>query len=205
MRKLAVFPMAGLLILAIAAPAAAGANVTNGSGTGSVINGEWSSDGVYGYAYLATDSTYGSWAEIYEESGEWIACDESDESYGFVGSRTYGWSEGITVTIDSRLNHGSASGTLEVATETVNECTGEYTSDGEPMTVAFSASVDGDGRAARFRNGGTYQLPGEVNAHSRQSGSERHATGTLDLGQAGSRELAEGVLATFSWKEHSNG
>jgi len=205
MRRFAVIPMAGLLILAIAAPAAAGASVSNQSGTGKVLNGEWYSEGTYGYAYFGADSAYGTWGEIYEESGEWVACDESGEFYGFVGDRTYGWTGDLTIVLDSRLNRGTASGTLEVVSETVNECTGEYDGTGEPTTVAFTAELDGFGRAARFRNSGSYKLPGEINAHSTQSGKERQATGSIDLGAAGSRTFDYAVLATIAWRDHGNG
>jgi hypothetical protein len=204
MRKLAVIPMAGLLALAIAAPAAAGANVSNQSGSAAVLNGEYYSDGIYGYAYFAIDSAYGSWGEVYEESGEWVQCDETGEFYGFVGNRTYGWTEDLTIVLDSRLNHGTASGTLELISETINECTGEYGGGGEPTSVGFTADLDGFGSVARFRNSGSYQLPGEFNAHSSQSGKERQATGSIDLGAAGTRTFDAGVLATITWRDHSN-
>lgn len=204
MRKLAVIPMAGLLVLAIAAPAAAGANVSNQSGSAKVLNGEWYSNGTYGYAYFATDSAYGAWGEFYEESGEWISCDDTGEYYGFVGNRTYGWTGDLTIVLDSRLNHGSASGTLDLISETINECTGEYSGMGEPTTVAFTAELDGFGRAARFRNSGSYKLPGEFNAHSTQSGKERLATGSIDLDGLETRTFDLGRVATITWREHSS-
>jgi hypothetical protein len=204
MRKLAVIPMAGLLVLAISAPAMAGPNVSNTSGSAQVINGEWYSDGAYGYAYFATDSEYGAWGELYEESGEWMPCDESGESYGFVGSRTYGWGEDLTVVIDSRLDHGSVTGTLTLYTETVNDCTGEYGGDGSDATVAFSADVEGIGDAARFRNSGSYKLPGDFNSHGSQAGKERQASGSIDLDGAGARSFDFAILASISWRDHSN-
>src|SRR4051812_14274468 len=143
MRKLAVVPIAGLLILAIAAPGAAAANVTNQTGSSRVINGEWSSAGGSGYAYFATDSANGAWGEFYEESGEYIDCDGTDERYGFVGRGPSGGGAASPAPIDARLNHGTASGTLDVLTETVNDCTGEYTGTGEPTTLAFETSLDG--------------------------------------------------------------
>lgn len=204
MRKLAIIPMAGLLVLAISAPAMAGPNVSNASGSAKVINGEWYSDGGYGYAYFASDSQGGVWGEVYTETGEWIPCDESGEYYGFVGSRTSGWSGDLSITIDSRLDHGSVSGTLDLFTETVNECTGEYTGTGESTSVAFTAELDGVGSAVRFRGSGSYKLPGEFNNHSTQSGKERPATGSIDLGDAGSRSFDYAILATYSWHDHSN-
>jgi hypothetical protein len=204
MRKLAVIPMAGLLVLAISAPALAGPNVSNSSGSATVVNGEWYSDGGSGYAYFATDSMYGVWGEFLEESGEWVPCDESGEFYGFVGSRTFGWSGDFAIDVDSRLDHATVSGTIDVFTETVNDCTGEYGGSDEPVTVAFSAELDGVGDAVRFRNSGSYKLPGEFNSHGSQSGRERPATGSIDLGELGTQTFDSGVLASISWRDHTN-
>jgi hypothetical protein len=203
MRKLAVFPIAALLALAVAAPAAAGANVSNQSGSARVMNGEWSTDSSYGYASFANDSSYGSYGEFYEESGAWVACDEVEETYGFVGTRTYGWASDLEVVVDSRLNHGSASGQMELYTETVDECLGIY-GEGVESSTSFSVALDGIGSVARFRNSGSYHLPSEYNSHSKQSGKERQATGAIDLGDAGTREFGWAVMATISWTDHSN-
>ncbi len=86
----------------------------------------------------------------------------------------------------------------------MNECTGEYTGSGEPTSVAFSADVDGVGSAVRFRGSGSYKLPGEFNNHSTQAGKERPATGSIDLGDAGSQTFDSAILATYSWHDHSN-
>jgi hypothetical protein len=203
MRKLAIIPMAGLLILAIAAPAAAGANVTNQSGSARVINGEWYGDDSWGYTYFALDSSYGSYGEFYEESGAWVECGDIDEKYGFVGTRTYGWAGDLEVVIDKRLDHGSASGQMELYTETVDDCLGIY-GEGVGSISSFTVAVDGVGTVARFRNGGSYKLPGEYNGHSKESGKERQATGSIDLGDAGTREFGSAVLATITWTDHSN-
>ena len=48
MRKFMVLPLAGLLAFSVAGPVAAGANVSNASGSGQSIYGEWSAeDGTY--------------------------------------------------------------------------------------------------------------------------------------------------------------
>lgn len=204
MRKFAVIPMAGLLVLAIAAPAAAGGpNVSNQSGSLKVVNGEWYGEASSGYTYFVTDSSYGAYGEFYEESGEWIPCDEAGESYGFTGTRTYGWAGDLQIELDSRLDHASVNGTLELYTETVDECAGSY-GDGASSSVSFSASLDGVGEAASFRNSGSYKVPGDFNSHSKQSGKERQATGSIDLGDAGIRQFDWGMLATVKWSDHSN-
>ena len=124
MRRLLSIAAAGVLALALAAPAMAGANTSNTSGSAQIVNGEWSSETGSGYAYFATDSSYGPSGEFYEESGEWIACDDTGESYGFVGTRTYGYASDVSIALDSRLDHATVTGTLELSSETVNDCTG---------------------------------------------------------------------------------
>ena len=49
MRKLMVLPLAGLLALGVVGPVAAGPNVSNTSGKGETIYGDWSTAGGYGY------------------------------------------------------------------------------------------------------------------------------------------------------------
>ena len=105
MRRLLSIAAAGVLALALAAPAMAGANTSNTSGSAQIVNGEWYSETGSGYAYFANDSSYGPSGEFYEESGEWIACDDTGESYGFVGTRTYGKG---SVQEPSTLSDGSA-------------------------------------------------------------------------------------------------
>lgn len=203
MRNLAVLPIAALMALVIAAPVAAGANVTNQSGSAKVISGEWYGDESYGYASFANDSTYGSYGEFYEESGAWVACDGVEEKYGFVGTRTNGWASDLEVVVDSKLDNGSATGLMELYTETVDECLGIY-GEGVESSTSFSASLDGAGSAVRFRDSGSYKLPGEFNSHSKQSGKERQAIGSIVLSDAGTREFDSAVLATISWTDHSN-
>jgi hypothetical protein len=92
---------------------------------------------------------------------------------------------------------------MELYTETVDECLGIY-GEGVGGTTTFSVAVDGVGSAARFRNAGSYKLPGAYNSHSTQSGKERLATGTIDLGDGGVREFGSAVLATMRWTDHAN-
>ena len=211
MRRLLSIAAAGVLALALAAPAMAGANTSNTSGSAQIVNGEWYSETGSGYAYFANDSSYGPSGEFYEESGEWIACDDTGEAYGFVGTRTYGYAGDLSIALDSRLDHATVTGTLELFTETVDDCTGGYdtgkydTTNGDATSVAFSATVDGVGSAARFRDSGSFKVPGDYNAHSKQSGKQRDATGSIVLAGVGSRQFDWAVLATVNWSDHSNG
>ena len=67
MRKLMVLPLAGLLALGVVGPVAAGPNVSNTSGGGESIYGEWSAEGTYGYVFVGEDSEYGGYGDIYQE------------------------------------------------------------------------------------------------------------------------------------------
>src|SRR6478672_4607804 len=124
MRKLMVLPLAGLLALGVVGPVAAAPNVSNTSGGGESIYGEWSAGSTWGYVSVGEESGYGGFAEIYQESGQWVECDTgapelgkdapttqdtSGGDYGFVGTRTWGYSEGgVTVDLSRRLDSGHA-------------------------------------------------------------------------------------------------
>jgi hypothetical protein len=202
MRRFMIIPLVGALVLGAAGPVAAGPNVGNLSGSGRTIQGEWSSESGYGAVYLFDESS-GTYGEIYEESGQYAPCDGPDGAYGFQGTRTQGWASGVTISVDAKLNAGSAAGDFEIAVETVDECAGSY--DVVFDTVSVTVDVAGTGSVATFRNSGSFKIPGEYNAHSRYRGKERQATGTIDLGSMGTRDLGWAILASYSWSEHSNG
>ena len=142
MRKFMVVPMAGLLALGIAAPAAAAPNVSNTSGTGQSVYGEWSSAVGRDTSRSASISAYGSYAEVYQESGTWVECAPGDEpppdkgaiaydttpgdgGYGFVGTRTFGY--GSDIRLDPVAEAGQRPGDRHaraVQSETVNDCNG---------------------------------------------------------------------------------
>jgi hypothetical protein len=124
MRKLMVLPLAGLLALGVVGPVAAAPNVSNTSGGGESVYGEWSSGTTYGYVSVGEDSEYGSYADIYQESGTYVECDPGAAGsgkgtpttqdttggggdYGFVGTRTWGYSEGgVTVDLSRTDRYG---------------------------------------------------------------------------------------------------
>ena len=201
MRRLMTIAMVGALGLATAAPVAAGPNTSNVSGSGRTIQGEWYGDSGYGAVYLFVESA-GTYGEIYEESGEYAPCDGPDGGYGFTGTRIQGWANGLTVTVDSKLSAGSAAGDFEIALETVDECAGSY--DVAFDTVGVTVDVTGTGSVATFRNSGSFKIPGEYNAHSRYRGKERQATGAIDLGSMGTRDLGWAIMSSYSWSDHSN-
>jgi hypothetical protein len=202
MRRLMFIGMVGALGLALAAPVSAGPNTTNISGSGRTIQGEWYSESGYGAVYLFDESTY-TYGEFYEESGVYVPCDEPEgDVYGFVGTRLQGWAQDLTISVDAKLTTGTAAGDFEIANETVDECTGSY--DVSFETVFVTVDVTGSGPVAKFRNSGSFKIPGEYNSHSRYRGSERLATGGIDFGAAGTRDFGWAIMASYSWTEHSN-
>jgi len=215
-------PMAGLMVVAIAAPVLAGPNVSNTSGTGRSIYGEWSGDGTYGYVFAGEESNYGGFADIYQEAGEWVLCESGtpapvdkdeptpkdttpgDEVYGFVGTRTYGYATKLHLTLSRRLETGTATGTAELYTETIDECAGVYGGDPVSETVALNVTATGVGPLASFRGSGSYKIPSEFNGHQNYRGTERQATGSVDAGSAINATFTFGYMNQVTWTEHIN-
>jgi hypothetical protein len=220
MRKFMVLPMAGLLALSVAGPAAAGANVSNSSGSGQSIYGEWSADGLYGYVSIVEDSEYGNFGDFYQESGQWVLCDTGtppdygkagpvpydttggDE--GFVGTRTYGYATDVQIDLSRRLDTGRATGTVELYTDTVDECNGIYGGDGVAEVASFDVNVTASGPLATFRGSGHYKVPSQLNEHQNTKGSEREASGSIVAGSAIDTAFDWAYLTKVSWSAHSN-
>lgn len=221
MRKLMVLPLAGLLALGVVGPVAASPNVSNTSGGGGSIYGEWSSDGTYGYVSVGEDSAYGGFVDIYQESGTWVECnpgapgtgkgtpttqDTTGGDYGFVGTRTWGYSEGgVTVELSRRLDTGHATGSIELYTATVDECAGVYGDDAVSEGVTLDVSVSAAGPLASFRDHGTYKVPSQFNAHQNVRGKERAATGTVSAGTSIDATFSDAGMSVMTWSDHNNG
>lgn len=222
MRKFMVLPMAAILALTIAGPAMAGPNVSNTSGSGESIYGEWSSEGTYGYVFAGEESGYGGFVDIYQETGEWVLCPTApaggepvkpapsdttpgDEFYGFVGTRTWGYGYDIQIELSRRLDTGTATGTIELYTETVNECEGIYGGDAVAEVGSLSINVTGVGPLATFRGSGAYKIPSEFNGHQNYRGSERQATGSVVAGNAIDATFGWAYMSKVTWTQHTNG
>jgi hypothetical protein len=221
MRKIMVVPLAGLLALTIAAPAMAAPNVSNTSGTGKTIYGEWSGARTYGYVQLGEEVGKGAFGDIYQETGEWVLCEPGagpvkgapstydttpgDEVYGFVGTRTYGYAVDLHITLSRRLESGSATGSAELTTETVNECEGIYGGDAVAEIVPINVTVAGVGSLASFRGSGQYKIPSEFNGHDSYRGTERQATGSVVVGSAINMTFGWAYMSQVSWTQHTNG
>ena len=222
MRRFMVLPMAGLLAVTMAGPAMAGPNVSNTSGGGESIYGEWYSEGTSGYVVVGEENGYGTFGEIYQESGAWVECEGGVEPggsegpvtqdtgpgegpYGFVGTRTFGWAFDLEVTLSRRLETGTATGSVELYTETVDECNGIY--GGQPVAEigTLHVSATGVGSLGTFRGSGAYQIPSEFNGHEHYRGSERQAAGTVVAGDAIDATFDWGYMNKVTWTLHTNG
>ena len=220
MRKFMAAPIAGLMVLAIAAPVLAAPNVSNTSGSGMSIYGEWSSEGTYGYVFLGEETGQGGFGDIYQESGAYVECDGAlpppdkggvvpqdttpgDGYYGFVGTRTYGWATDLHITLSKRLETGTATGTAELFTETVDECAGVYGGDPVSETVAINVTAKAAGPLASFKGSGSYKIPSEFNGHQSYRGTERQATGSVVAGSINA-SFTFGYMNQVSWSEHVN-
>lgn len=221
MRKLMVLPLAGMLALGVVGPVAAAPNVSNTSGTGVQIYGDWSSEGVYGFVAVTEDSQYGTYGELYQETGEWVECPAGSEGggkggvvaedttpggeyYGFVGSRTYGNVSDIHIELSRRFETGHATGTVELFTETVNECTGEYGGDPVVDTGSFEVTVTGVGPLASIKGSGSYKVPSEFNSHQSYRAKERSATGSVVAGTTIDRSFDSAYMTQVTWSDHTN-
>jgi hypothetical protein len=222
MRKLMVLPLAGLLALGVVGPVAAAPNVSNTSGGGESIYGEWSSGSTWGYVSVGEESGYGGFAEIYQESGQWVECETGapepgkdtpttqdttpgDGDYGFVGTRTWGYSAGtVTVDLTRRLESGHGTGSIEISTVTVDECAGVYSGDVVSEVITLDVSVSATGPLASFRDRGTFKVPSEFNGHQTYRGKERSASGTVEAGASIHATFSNAGMTVVTWSEHGN-
>jgi hypothetical protein len=220
MRRFTVFPLALVLAFVLAAPVAAGANVSNQSGTFDEAYGGWSAYdeatgiGTYGDVYVAQETGRGGFVEyLYEESGAYIDCStglpakggvttkDTTGDYGFKGTLTSGWGE-ATLAIGRKLGGATASGTIYVETVAVDDCAGAYDlleSGNETLDLALT----GSGPVASFKSSSSVKIPGVLKGHSSYSGDQRAASGTVDFGR-GSRAV-EGQIAHITWRDHCSG
>lgn len=228
MRRFMVLPMAALLALAVAAPVAAGPNVSNQSGSGESIYGEWYDGTTYGYVFLGEESSYGGFGDLYQESGAWVLCEPAtvetvvkgtgkpsaeavptdttpgEEFYGFVGTRTWGYAYDLTIEFSRRLESGTATGTVDLFTETVDECNGIYGGDPDFVSGTLVVEVSAAGPLASFRGSGSYQIPSEFNGHYNYRGKERQATGSVDAAGVISATFDWAYVSQVTWTEHVN-
>ncbi len=202
-RAIVVIAAATLLLVTLAAPASAG-YVFNERGSAEVVQGSWWSESgdssTYGSAYAWQVSGGESFLEVYEQSGQWVPCDDTGEFWGFVGTWTFG-NGPATVTIGRNYSTGTATGEVQLFTSTVNECAGEYSEVVEPATVTID--MTGSGSLYRSRSSGSFKVPGEFNDNYSWSSVGRSATGNVAFGTTS--VAAQGEIGKITWRSHSNG
>ena len=218
MRRFMIILMAGVVALGVAGPVSAGANVSNTSGSGQTIYGAWEGDGLSGYLYLGKEAGYGAFGEIVQDTGAWVVCEgpapekgdvvaedttPGDEYYGFVGTRTWGTAEDVTIDISRKFDTGHATGSVELYTSTVDDCNGIY---GDPVEAvgSFDITLSGTGPISTFRGSSHYKIPDQFSGHDNYRAKERAATGSVVAG--GSIDTTfEGSMSQVTWSAHSKG
>jgi len=214
MRKILVLPLAGLLALTVAAPAMAGPNVSNTSGSLTIAQGGWK-----GWDDTTQSSTYGDITVVREDNGDvsaqvvsssqaYVQCtgeatpdDPDDDTYGAIGSNLYGYGP-ASLTIDKSYASATAAGTLEAGRETFNDCTGEYGWE-DLSSVDFRLALTASSATIRETGRGSFKIPSEFNGHSSYKAIYRYAAGTLAL--SGGTNEVYGQIGKVSWTDHSNG
>jgi hypothetical protein len=216
MRKLLTIPAAGVLALALAAPAMAGANVGNYSSSLAMAQGGWDSfddeTSTYSSGYIAvsrdaasgaTFAEYGSYTETKLQcTGADTPDDPDDDTYAGGYSSDYGYAEGVSLTIAKRDSSAHATGSMDAYHEEYNECTGESTFS-ELGSFEFSLDLMATSSTIRESGRGSFHVPGEFNGHSSYQAAYRLAGGTL-VGPDGSHAV-DGQIGTVTWRDHSNG
>jgi hypothetical protein len=215
MRTFLTVPMAGLLVLAVAAPVAAGPNVGNYSSSLTIAQANWGSfdeaTGIYSYGYLAVSQEQGSSSAVAEFSqysehdtqctGAETPDDPTDDSFGTIYTNRWGFGP-ASLSIDGRFASATATGALEIYAETFDGCTDEYSSEELPA-LTFDLDLTATSPTIRESGRGSFHLPGEVNNHSSYKATYRLAEGSLD-GVEGAEDLF-GQIGKVTWTEHSNG
>ena len=210
MRRLLALGLAGVLALAISAPVAAGANVSNSSGSATVAEAFWYADSIDGYSFgylSAWQETGSSTASLnyWTESGAWVDCtpgDPNDDFYGFQGSYSSGYGMG-DLSVGKGYGSASASGTIDLYGALIDDCAGTYEENfdtGIPVSLVMTAT----GPKIMYRGTGSFHVPSQFNSHSSYSSTTREAAGTVTIGSNDPIATA-GAIGKVSWRDHYNG
>ncbi|HEX9550196.1 MAG TPA: hypothetical protein VF971_03790 [Candidatus Limnocylindrales bacterium] len=211
MRRLGLVLAASVLLLTMAAPVSAGQSTYNSSSSALTAQGGWDSfdeaTGAYEYGWVTGWQVQGepAFVEFYGGSFQEIVCTpaqgDQPATTAYLETFRYGAGPG-SLTIARSYAAASASGTIDLWTDTYDGCTGEYTSS-LAEGVALALELSGAGDLARERGTWSFQIPGEYNSHSRYTSTYRPATGTASL--EGEAHDVYGAIGKVSWSDHSNG
>jgi hypothetical protein len=206
----------GLLTLAIAAPAQAGPNVSNSSGSAILAQASWESfdeaTQTYSYGYISVgrdSSDVGVRAQFEQYHEQYVQCtgadtpdDPEDDTYGAIVTAEFGYSEEASLTVARNNSSATASGTLAGGRYQINDCTGEGSKE-ESSPIDFTLTLTATSDTIRESGRGSFHIPGEVNVHSSYKAVYRMASGTFD-GPNGTQSVG-GMIGKVSWMDHGNG
>jgi hypothetical protein len=215
MRTFLTVPMAGLLVLAVAAPVAAGPNVGNYSSSVELAQADWGSfdkeGGAYSYGYLTVSREQGSsqaFAEYSQYSEQNVQCtgaetpdDPGDDTFGTSTSSVWGFGP-TSLSIGARFSSATASGVVEAYADAFDGCTGEWSSE-DVSGLSIALDLTATSGLVRESGRGSFHLPGEINNHSSYKATYRQAEGSVD--GADGHQAAFGQIGKVSWTEHTNG
>ncbi len=211
MRRLGFVLAASVLLLTMAAPVSAGQSTYNSSGSALTAQGGWDSfdesSGTYEYGWVSgwQAQAEAAFVEFYGGSFQESICTPAHGNQpattAFLETFRYGSGPG-SLSIDKTYSVASASGTIDIWTDTYDGCTGEYTSS-LAQGVAVTLELSGAGDLARERGTWSFQIPGQYNSHSRYTATYRPATGEASLD--GEAHAVYGAIGKISWSDHFNG
>lgn len=217
MRKGMAFGAACLLALALAAPVAAGPNVSNTSGGFTGAEGDWYSyneetgASTYGYLFAHRDKGQKDPAvDFFQGSDQYVQCtgqdtpaDVSDDTYGGIYSSMWGYGPATSFTVPKDFSTATATASLDVYQDSWNECTGEGSSE-FLGSVEVTLTLTADGPLVRETGRGSFHIPGDVNAHSSYRSATRSAVGSVTI-DGTSTPVDFGIIGSVSWMDHWNG
>lgn len=200
---------AGLLSLAVAAPAAA-TDVMNVGGTVTVAQVEWaqfdSDTFTGGYLVAAKDQKGGTVAEYFLVVEQLVQCtgaetpdDPADDRFDFRYRYEYGVGPADVLTIASRYAGATAQASLDLTIDRYDACLDELTTE-VVEDVAVRLDMVATSPLVRESGHGSFHIPSLYNAHGSSQQTYRRGTGTATIGD----QVFEGeaVVGTVSWREH---
>ena len=217
MRRGIAISAACVLALVLAAPAAAGPNVSNSSGGFTGAEGDWSTyddttgASTYGFLFVHLDAGQKTATVDFNQfSGTKVQCtgqdtpdDPSDDSYGGIGESFYGSGPASSFKVPKDFSLAAATATIDLYHDTYNDCTGEYVSD-FVGGVNVGLNLTANGPLATFKDRTTFHVKGGTSGHSSIVQTTRPATGSVTI--AGVQTTVDfGIIGSVSWKDHSKG
>jgi hypothetical protein len=222
MRRFTAVFAALLLALAVAAPAAAGPNVSNSSGGFNGAEADWGTydeaTGVSDYGLLFVRVEKGQKAPIADFQrnieGQWVDCDGpagktvvprdtdpgGDGDYSYTYMSAFGPASSLLV--PKSMATATATATLTVWYETHEACTDVW--DSGEMTIDVGFDLTATGPVERYSDRTTFHVPGQTNSWYSVKQVTRPAAGVVTV-DGGEMTADFGIIGSVSFMEHVNG